>query len=214
MKWSFPVVVAVVAFAFPAIASAEYVYDISFGLSPSFLVTGTIFTSCDNCSLNGSNIISWSLTNADGDEPITVASTDVGAQILGNPGNALTATPQAIYFNFSDTTAAEIYFSSVNGQQVLVTEGAAFGGAGYYTVCPGVPICVIGDPEGSNLQLGTLQGSVVPLPGALWLLLSGLGALGAFSRSTGVERDVGVDVAFRGEDLGGEGFGEAVELGT
>jgi hypothetical protein len=185
MRWSTLGVMAAFVLCFPAIASADYVYNISFGNNPNFFVTGTIATSCDNsCSLNSSNITAWSLTNSDDGSPTTVASTDPSAQILGTPGNDLVATSQVISFNFPDTNPREIYFSSVNGQQQLVTAGVN-GGPGYYTVClgGGSSICILGDPVLSNLQLGTLQSPVVPLPAAFWLLLSGLGALGAFPRA-------------------------------
>lgn len=179
MKRSALGIVAALAFCFPALASADFVYNIDFGY-PTFLVTGTIATNCDNsCSLNSSNITAWSLSNPNPGSPISVASTDAGAQILGTPGDDMIATPRGIYFNFPDSSPRELYFSSVNGQVQLVTAGG--NEAGYYTVClPGNQICALGILEYSNLQLGTLESTAVPVPAAVWLLLSVLCGVGAF----------------------------------
>ncbi len=113
MKRSILGVVAVYAFCFSSRASANFVYDINFGLAPGFLETGAITTSCDSCVLDSSRIVAWSFSNTSQSTPIT--STDANAQILGNPENDLVATPQGVYFNFPDTNPANIYFSSVNG---------------------------------------------------------------------------------------------------
>jgi hypothetical protein len=89
--------VAAFAFCFPVLASANFVYNISFGY-PGFVETGTIATTCDDsCALNSSNITAWSFFNADSGAPVAVASTDADAQILGNPVNDLIATAQGIY---------------------------------------------------------------------------------------------------------------------
>jgi hypothetical protein len=188
MKRSILGVVAVYAFCFSSRASANFVYDINFGLAPGFLETGAITTSCDSCVLDSSRIVAWSFSNTSQSTPIT--STDANAQILGNPENDLVATPQGVYFNFPDTNPANIYFSSVNGEFQLVTAGGPYAApfaddSGYYTVClPGNQICTLGVLEFSTLQLGMLQSSTVPLPATIWLLLSALGSLGMWLRRT------------------------------
>ena len=75
-----------------------YTYDINFYIDPTDNVTGTIMTSCDNCLLDQSNIVSWSfmLNGANG-----FSSSDSTAAMF-DIGNNLTASPRGI--TYSTTT--------------------------------------------------------------------------------------------------------------
>jgi len=105
-------VISALLVAWPANA-ATYTYNISFGYSnvhtnigtvQDMIVTGTVVTDCDNCSVYSP--VYWSFTGVDGiHTPQTVSSTDPNAHLTYTlPAGVvmpLTATPTGLYWNFN-----------------------------------------------------------------------------------------------------------------
>jgi Abnormal spindle-like microcephaly-assoc'd, ASPM-SPD-2-Hydin len=98
--------------------------------------SGFISTSCDDCTLNASNITAWSIS-AGG---VTVSSTDPGAQVVVPAGdNDFGAHPNGVTFSFEgpfgsftfQTASASIFFQDDEGDNVGF--GPGFGDIGACT---------------------------------------------------------------------------------
>ena len=126
MKKAFLGLLLVVAWlgSFPAYATT-YTYDVdySFGLIPADgEITGFITTSCDNCILTASNVLSWSFTASDGTSD---SSSNPGSGINAS-GNILQATPTGIYTVTNATLGGFFAFCSAianNGSDCFSTAG-------------------------------------------------------------------------------------------
>jgi hypothetical protein len=126
MKRAFLCLALLVAWlaSFPACAMT-YTYDVSysFGATPADgEITGFITTSCDNCDLTASNVLSWSFTASDG---TSGSSSNPGSGINAS-GDILEATPTGI-FTAADATVGG-YFAfcsdiSNNGSDCFSTAG-------------------------------------------------------------------------------------------
>ena len=126
MKKAFLGLLLVVAWlgSFPAFATT-YTYDVdySFGLIPADgEITGSITTSCDNCILTASNVLSWSFTASD---RTSDSSSNPGSGINAS-GNILQATPMGIYTVTNATLGGFFAFCSAianNGSDCFSTAG-------------------------------------------------------------------------------------------
>jgi PEP-CTERM motif len=126
MKWALLGLLLVMGWlaGFPASATT-YTYDVdySFGLIPADgAITGFITTSCDNCILTASNVLSWSFTASDGTSD---SSSNPGSGINAS-GNILQATPTGIYTVTNATLGGFFAFCSAianNGSDCFSTAG-------------------------------------------------------------------------------------------
>ena len=194
--------------AWPA-SAATYTYNINFG-NWWDQITGTIVTDCNNCYLVPLDIISWTFTahetgpHGEYYPPYTISSAMSGAQfnIFAMPSYPFiwpfTATPDGIWWNtnwhYADGTTYQMKFDGSDPQicfcvwndpkgflslgpdpvqqensYAFVYNGNEFG----FTA----PIGAFGID--TNLRLGTAV-IETPLPAALPLFATGLGALGLF----------------------------------
>jgi hypothetical protein len=148
-----------------------YTYDVSFAIGAD-TVAGTIVTNCDVCSLSPSDIMSYSFTINGG---ANISSTD-NSMVTGSIASPLTATPTAIDFiptntdsslNFTDNdTRNGLDFTTFSGQDsqiMYISSPAAF-----FTL--NIPT--------TNTSFTIAQIATTPLPAALPLFATGLGALG------------------------------------
>ena len=168
-------VASLVAFAQTANATT-YTYDLVFDIAP-VTITGEITTNCNNCGLTDLNVLSWTFNSSSGD---SVTSITAGANISFGGSSVLIATPSVLNFDIG-----AFGIMSFNGP--ITTVAVQFN-----TVVP--PFCsnigpceIVFLPLGvtytaflnEDQQVGTLADpSTTPLPAALPLFASGLGALG------------------------------------
>jgi hypothetical protein len=113
-------------------ANIVYTVDQAIGAGS---VTGTITTDGATGILSASDILAWSLTLEGVGASYDLASTDANANkyVIGND---LTATPTAIYFNFSGTT----------GDQFLLQDGPEVGNT-YWCNSAGTSSCFPGKSD-------------------------------------------------------------------
>jgi hypothetical protein len=148
------------------------------GASPAFAstydvnldgLTGTIVTDCDSCTLGVSDFTSWSFTG--GGYSISGGLSGVS----GSSSLPLSASSGVVTFDLNATESVE--FSASNGY--LLFEVYPGGEGEFYLEIYGAGD-VIG--EGSIGSPLTLAEAATPLPAALPLFASGLGAIGFVAR--------------------------------
>ena len=193
----------------PARALTYYDYNVDFAFGGSDF-TGTIQTNCDACDLNSANFVrSWSLTATDGSSiSSSESAAEIVISVPGST-NILQATSTGIYtlanptlngaFQFCGDTVdcLNIYNVFHGGPQpapffeLAWIEGATtiyqFGT--YFTSrqggeAPVIQIAALADTVectlGNGGQLCVTTPAPTPLPAALPLFATGLGALGLF----------------------------------
>jgi hypothetical protein len=107
--------------------ASAYTYDMN-GIDG---ITGVITTNCDNCVLNASDVTAWSLMSPGLPAPaVSVSSAAAGSQLVVQ-GSALSATPNAVTFQFtpSSTTGIVEFFS--NNQSIDFLNFGTFASAPY-----------------------------------------------------------------------------------
>jgi hypothetical protein len=161
-----------------ASASADIVYTVDQTIGAGS-VTGTITTDGATGVLSVSDILAWNLTLNGVGASYDLASTDTNANkyVIGND---LTATPTAIYFNFSGTA----------GDQFLLQDGPEIGNT-YWCNSAGTSSCFPGksdvpvyygdassqfDMTASGNQIIATAG--VPEPSTWALMLAGFAGIG------------------------------------
>ena len=106
----------------PAYA-ATYTYDVDYNFTTvSGEVTGFITTSCDNCVLTASNVLSWSFTATD----LTSGSSSNPGSGINASGDILEATPTGIFTLANQTVGGYFAFCSDianNGSDCFKTAG-------------------------------------------------------------------------------------------
>ncbi len=185
--------------ASPASATT-YDYSVSFsvGGGPDNTVaigsfTGYIDTSCDSCYLTSSDVLSWLIAASDG----TSAGSSGATSGISYYGTVLQATPTGIYtsggiggFNFE--FCGDVSNCNANQQLSFVVRNGGYfptvyiitwyegSSTIYQSGGFGWPVHQIASPATSTLpfcQLGPCP-SATPLPAALPLFATGIGALG------------------------------------
>lgn len=152
-------------------ARADIVYTLSPSLSPTPGISGTITTNGNTTtSLSVSDIVDWNITESGG---CSFCSFDLtpGNSTLTVMGDALTATPTALRFNFSDTNPSFFQFTFNNGS------------GDYFGACDAVSPCVN--------QIGADLFSVI----GVVLAAPGLGSTSAFVPEIGNTQIASASVA-------------------
>jgi hypothetical protein len=158
-------------------AALTYNVDLSIGLGT---LTGDIVTDGTLGVLGMSNIIDWNLTANDGIHSFDLNS---ASSVRAMDGDAVSATATQMFFNFSTTTDSYMFFESF----------AAAGGYACFVNAPNMGHCApvgaaeetivygVGNEYTSTPLVGTQliasQGSAVPEPSTLALLVAGLALL-------------------------------------
>jgi Abnormal spindle-like microcephaly-assoc'd, ASPM-SPD-2-Hydin len=134
-------------------------------------VDGYITTTCDNCILNSSNIVAWSMSVPG----FSIASTDPGANLSVPAGDTdMVATPEGINFNFTGTYYG-ISFVTPSGHVDYDDAGPngniGFGPAeGVIAECDNTGYCnFTGGTEGTR----AIALPVVPFAGAVTYVFTG-----------------------------------------
>jgi hypothetical protein len=158
-------------------AKASVVYDVDLSAGIRGSVTGTITTDGTIGTLNSGNITGWDLTLNEGSDTF-VLQPGVGNDVT-ILGTQTSATATGLFFNFSGTGIVGLTFTSAASPSNVFL---CFGLAGTCLAGIGDGI-VFGGGAFSGFQIHTESGLVeiaqaTPLPAALPLFASGLGALG------------------------------------
>jgi hypothetical protein len=107
--------------------ATTYTYDVDYNFTTTGGdVIGFITTSCDNCILTASNILSWSFTASDG---TSGSSSNPGSGVVAD-GIALEATPTGIFTLTDATVGGSLRFCSDatnNGADCFPTAGLDVG---------------------------------------------------------------------------------------
>jgi hypothetical protein len=179
---------AVCLFAFtvaPANASTYdvnfnfFAFDTSFNPKGTVSVTGTIVTTCDACLIVGADVTSWSFSWSG---PTSATTGTASGTAVGDNGTSPLSAGNG-HILFSPISTATITFTdAVNG-----TSQALFG-PNLSGFCMSFGCFKFQDSTGSGEAVGQFLGLPVtiateeipgaPLPGALPLFATGLGALG------------------------------------
>jgi opacity protein-like surface antigen len=150
-------------------------WDVNFSFTGETVI-GTIVTTCDNCFLQQANVSSWSLTFS-------------GAVTGSASSGPLNQSPPAIFSNVLDATGGKLLYvlDPLGGNGALFTDFASsaqleFGfnvSQDQIHVQDATTLHSITGTVTLPFQLATEEVvSTVPLPGALPLFATGLGALG------------------------------------
>jgi hypothetical protein len=139
-------------------------------------VVGTITTNGKLGVLTVSDIVDWNLTLP---SPLTLTPANSAVELSGDH---LTATPTALLFDYTDAFPADykLYFYSTGGVLQGWVTYATYGFNFQIGACDVGSICFGGAKEfrsGVGVIAGTADGTT-PLPAALPLFATGLGALG------------------------------------
>lgn len=161
---------AVAALAVPisfATPSNAITYNVNLSVGPGS-ITGFIATNGDIGVLSTADITDWKLTIFDG---VTSATIQPGTILVA--GSSLTATPSGLFFDFSGGPGGFLGFPSA---PFLCLEDAS--GA-----CSAHPSTISIDVPGGAAAfwvnyIGNVEIGATPLPAALPLFATGLGALG------------------------------------
>jgi hypothetical protein len=172
-------------------------YTVDFNIDPTDTVTGTIVTSCDNCWLDQSNIVSWSFmlngsVGFSSSDPS--ASMDVGGHNLYASGQQLFYYTTTTIGNFNDTLfCVGTYIAgtcSNNGNQFIGLDFASGSSPSPYLWYLDYPAGVFVSTYSSadcDITSGAScfvtislppPASATPLPAALPLFATGLGVMG------------------------------------
>jgi hypothetical protein len=168
-------------------ASASTAYNVNLQIGSTGTATGDIVTDGTVGNIGAANIIDWNLILNDG---VSGAVNLLGPSSGNNSfvalnGLAVSATASALLFDFSSPSAADayLYFES-NGLPVTFLCFGGGGAGGYSGNCasaqPGNVEAI--EDQGGSIQSTLLSGTqpiaTTPLPAALPLFATGLGALG------------------------------------
>jgi hypothetical protein len=122
----------------------------------------------------------FNLTLTEGSTSVTLVGSNTGnnAQVAAGNSNAVTVTDSQVLFNFSNSSPdfLEFYSNSNPGTLLCFQTYVVCGGTG-----PGIVLLVNGDPFQSvtgNVVIASNDLATTPLPPALPLFATGLGALG------------------------------------
>jgi hypothetical protein len=163
-------------------------YNVDIVCAGGCSLTGTITTDGNTGVLSAPDIIDWNLAIEGGAIPAN-SSYDLLGPLSGNNstvtlvGSVLTASAVGLFFNFGDPSKASLVFEDTTTPNNAL---AAFYSTFYYSLGGYANLdtylgYVNYDPivSSDNLQIAAV--GTTPLPAALPLFASGLGAIGLFS---------------------------------
>ena len=185
MKMNFWALVAALVLANASHARANVVYDVHDTFVPNSFpifayVDGTITTDGNFGVLSASDIVAWNLTiGSDAHVPvITLTNANSAVSVSGS---GLTATPLFLLFNYnSDPKASLRFIGSIPDSGIAYESGSVFGFFGASFGCTREPEQPCGEHPPSEFRsgIGIVGVAEPPLPAALPLFVTGLGALG------------------------------------
>ena len=139
-------------------------------------VTGTITTDGTIGGIGAGNIVGWNLTLADGANTLILTPTNSSVTDSGCCGNALTATPTDLTFNFG---LSEEWGSQFDFNGIGPTVGSLCISA-YCVSGSGIDISNL-ESDGDNVYAGEFSvdniATVTPEPGTAVLWLTGIGLM-------------------------------------
>jgi len=185
MKFKLSMGIVALVFTLSPAHANSYVYDVDFAIG-AHTVTGEITTDINSGYLTSTDISSWSfqLDNSNG-----FSSTGSNPVLVIDGADSLSATSTSLVFNVSGSN--EILFceggatpgscQSTGYILQLETTGDDTVLEDYCCKHPGGGGSLAGDsPTLSSVQIATAAPAATPVPAALPLFASGLGALGLF----------------------------------
>jgi hypothetical protein len=171
----FGLVACIALFGVSSANAVTYTYNVDI-TSGANGVTGFIQTDCNNCTLQNADITSYDLSLFIGSSSVEIIYPS-GGNSANVAGSDFVADPHSLVFNFSATDAASI-FLGIPASNICFEGGFGCSEsnevAGFAIVVNSVLSVT---PEGVGpFLIGSLVAT--PLPAALPLFASGLGALG------------------------------------
>jgi hypothetical protein len=158
--------------AYPAAAST-FNYSVSYGIN-SATITGDIQTNCDNCTLSAANVLSWFFNSSN---DLSISSADPGAFVFISGSPSLVASPTSLVFNGGSSNSFIEFCGDAGCETFAIFEDFQGGVLAYLGTVDAQDNFEF--PQ-TPVQVATL--SSTPLPSALPLFASGLGALGLLAR--------------------------------
>jgi len=190
MKIKFWALVAALVLANASHARANIVYEVDETFVPNAIPTsayvdGTITTDGNFGVLSATDIFAWNLTiSSDTHVPI-ITLTNANSAVSVS-GSGLTATPLFLLFNYNSDPKAFLKFTedpSIADSRIIYESGSSFGFFGAQGCTPPVPGLESCENQPAEFRSGIgVVGVVTPLPAALPLFATGLGALGLLGR--------------------------------
>jgi hypothetical protein len=154
-------------------------------------ISGTITTDGTTGTLSASNITSWNINQTINDVQF-IENLSSSNSTLSLTGGALTANATELFFNFSATDDSLLKFSStlVTGNSLQYCDATAacinqngasdFSTIEWVFVAPGLGSTNGSSPQVGDIEIAAATVGTTPLPAALPLFATGLGAMGLF----------------------------------
>jgi hypothetical protein len=154
-------------------------------------ISGTVTTDGTTGTLSASNITSWNINQTINDVQF-IENLSSSNSTLSLTGGALTANATELFFNFSATDDSLLKFSStlVTGNSLQYCDattacinqnGASdFSTIEWVFVAPGLGSTNGSSPQVGDIEIAAATVGTTPLPAALPLFATGLGAMGLF----------------------------------
>jgi hypothetical protein len=159
-------------------------------VGPTTITGGTIETSCDdNCVLNSSNIIAWSFTGVTGSTPANTISSASSGAVINEVGDlVLIAESTGIVFSLTASSTSLLEFcggtTGAPGTCTSQSDFSLFDNTSNNTGTGNIGWAFHGDgnfsaslDRGDQITFGAIE-AATPLPAALPLFATGLGAMG------------------------------------